>query len=50
MLDLYTILATPAVAISDTAYERPHPTTRITESVETVDADCAGILTDSIAV
>jgi hypothetical protein len=50
MLDLYTIPATAASPTSGAADERPQPSTRITESVETVDAHCAGILTDSIAV
>jgi hypothetical protein len=49
MLDLYTILAAPGSPTSEAADERPQPTTS-TESVETVDADCAGVLTDSIAV
>jgi hypothetical protein len=50
MLDLYTILAAPAIPANDAADDRPDPTTRITASVETVDADCVCILMDSIAV
>lgn len=39
MLDLYTILATPVVPSNDAADDRPDPTTRITESIETVETE-----------
>jgi hypothetical protein len=50
MLDLYAILAAPAIPTNDAADDRPDPATRVTASVETIDADCTGILTDAIAV